>query len=93
MPFSQRIGFATVVASTRSSRIGPLLAAIRPANPVPTRDANALADLFLESRAPPSRRVHRRAFGEQQDRRGIRVESCLDPTQQLIEQVIDIRAS
>ena len=36
------------------------------------------------------RRVHR-PLGEQQDRRGVRVERFLHPAQQLVEQVIDVK--
>ena len=36
MPFSQRIGFATVVSSTRSSRTASFVAAMRPAKPTPS---------------------------------------------------------
>ena len=90
MFFSQRIGFATVVSSTRSRRIGPLLAAIRPAKPTPTG-----------TRTPwrTSSSMPRRDTGDELTRRSVEEQHCrsvgledVTHREQLDKEVVDVEA-
>ena len=89
MPFSHRIGFATVVESTRSSAMGRLPAAMRPAKPRPERHAHGLTDLFFE---PARRRGHQLAGAlvEEQDRGGVRVDDRANPAQELLQELLHV---
>ena len=91
MPFSHRIGLATVVRSTRSSSTGSRRAAIEPANPTPI---GTLTPWRTSSSSPRAARATRcvRPVLDEQHGRGVGVEDGADAFQQLDEQVVDVQA-
>ena len=91
MPFSHRIGFETVVASTRSNRIGTSARGDpRPANPdpsgtrTPSRTSSSIPRAAVATNCPG-------ALVEQQHGGSLRVENLADPAQQFCEQLINVQ--
>ena len=90
MPFSHRIGFVTVVASTRSRRLGSQGRRDLSGEAGADRHADALPDFFLDAACGAGDEV---ALGlvEEQHRRGVGLEDVLHPREQLDEQVVDVQ--
>ena len=88
-PFSQSTGLATVVASTRSSRIGLRVAAIRPAKPAPSGTRTPWRTSASMPRAARAMSVPE-LLVEQQHRRGVGVEDLADAGEQLAQEVVDV---
>ena len=92
IPFSQRIGFATVVESTRSSLTGSFVRAMRPAKPIADRHTDALADLLLDAACRPGHEIAG-VLVEKQHRSRVGIDDAAHPLQKLDEQVLDVQSA
>ena len=88
MPFWNRIGFRTVLWSTRFRATGFRSAAMRPANPLPHGDADAPFHLLLDPLRGTGHELVA-SLVQQEDGRRVGVEDLAHPVEQLVQEIVD----